>query len=132
MGNFNEFGRFKKPSDMSFILKKEITPDVAESRLRDTDETLAGYRENLENRGVNSAKIDEFIQEAREGINREYEDLDSGKEAPELYLEPTDWDKLAQELREGETEEMSEPSDSNVDWDALARNCAEGTQDDDF
>ena len=81
---------------------------------------------------MNSAKIDEFIQEAREDINREYEDLDSGKEAPELYLEPTDWDKLAQELREGETEEMSEPSDSNVDWDALARNCAEGTQDDDF
>lgn len=132
MGNFNEFGRFNEPSDMSSILKKEITPDVAESRLRDTNETLAGYRENLENRGVDSAKIDEFIQGARDGISREYEDLGSGKEAPELYLEPTDWDKLARKLREEVTEELSEPSDSNVDWDALARDCAEGTQDDDF
>ena len=132
MGSFNEFGRFKEPSDMSLFLKKEITPDVAESRLRNTNETLAGYRENLENHGVDSEQIDKFIQGAQEGINREYEDLDSGKEAPELYLEPTDWNKLARELREGETEELSEPSDSNVDWDALARDCAEGTQDDDF
>ena len=132
MGNFNEFRRVKEPSDMSLILKKEITSDVAESRLKDTNDTLDGYRENLENRGVDAEQIDKFIQEAREGINREYEDLDSGKEAPELYLEPMDWDKLARELREGVTEELSEPSDSDVDWDALARECAEGTQDDDF
>lgn len=122
----NEFGRLKEPDDIRLLLKREITRDIEESRLKDTNETLAGYRENLENRGVNSEKIDEFIREAREGIDREYEDLDSGKDMPDLYLEPTDWDKLARELREGETEELPEASDSDVDWDALARECATG------
>lgn len=122
----NEFGRLKEPDDIRLLLKREITRDIEESRLKDTNETLAGYRENLENRGVNSKKIDEFIREAREGIDREYEDLDSGKDVPDLYLEPTDWDKLARELREGETEELPEAPDSDVDWDALARECATG------
>ena len=59
-------------------LTREITPEVIESRNRDTEATLDNYRENLRDYGVDEEQIESFVNQEREKINAEYESLDNG------------------------------------------------------
>ena len=98
------------------VLTREITPEILESRERDTEEVLDNYRENLQERGVSEEQIEEFIEHERESINAEYESLDEGKPSENIYQMPTDWDAVADNL-EGADDEVS--TDNGVDEEAF-------------
>lgn len=83
-------------------LTREITPEIIDSRERDTEETLQNYRENLEERGVSSEQIDAFINEQRERIYDEYDSLDQGEATKNIYEMPQNWDEVAQNLNNSE------------------------------
>lgn len=80
------------------VLTREITPEIQESRERDTEKVLDNYRENLQERGVSEEQIKEFIEHERESINAEYENLDAGKPSENIYQMPTDWDTVAEDI----------------------------------
>lgn len=126
---FNEFEQDNDMTDEGPSLKRTLTPEILESRERDTDETLEGYRENLENRGVGAEAIDGFIQEAREGINLEYKSLDEGVEYPEMYKGPVDWGDLAQRLLDEEATDSYQLKSDEEDWSKIAD---EASQDIDY
>lgn len=88
------------------VLTREITPEILESRERDTEEVLDNYRENLQERGASEEQIEEFIDHERESINAEYESLDDGKTSEYIYQMPTDWDAVADNL-DGIDDEVS-------------------------
>ena len=98
------------------VLTREITPEILESRERDTEEVLDNYRENLQERGVSEEQIEEFIDQERESINAEYESLDAGEPSENIYQMPTDWDAVAEGLDESDTEASS---DDRVEDEAL-------------
>lgn len=126
---FNEFEQDNDMTDEGPSLKRTLTPGILESREKDTDETLEGYRENLENRGVGAEAIDGFIQEAREGINLEYKSLDEGGEYPEMYKGPVDWGDLAQRLLDEEATDSYQLKSDEEDWSKIAD---EASQDIDY
>lgn len=126
---FNEFDRDNDVTDEGMSLKRTLTPEILESREKDTDETLEGYRENLENRGVGAEAIDRFLQEAREGIDLEYKSLDRGEEYPEMYKEPVDWGELAQRLIDEESTDSHQLTSDEEDWSKIAD---EASQDIDY
>lgn len=126
---FNEFDRYNDVTDEGLSLKRTLTPEILGSREKDTDETLEGYRENLENRGVGAEAIDRFLQEAREGIDLEYKSLDEGEESPEMYKEPVDWGDLAQRLLDEEATDSHQLKSDEGDWSKIAD---EASQDIDY
>lgn len=79
-------------------LTREITPEVIESRNRDTEATLDNYRENLRDYGVDEEQIESFVNQEREKINAEYESLDNGDTSSNVYHQPTDWEEVANSL----------------------------------
>ena len=114
---FNEFDRDNDVTDEGMSLKRTLT-----------HETLEGYRENLENRGVGAEAIDRFLQEAREGIDLEYKSLDRGEEYPEMY-KPVDWGELAQRLIDEESTDSHQLTSDEEDWSKIAD---EASQDIDY
>ena len=80
------------------VLTRDITPENLESRERDTEEVLENYRENLQERGVSEEQIEEFIEQERESISAEYESLDAGKPAENIYQTPMDWDAVVDSI----------------------------------
>lgn len=82
------------------VLTREITPEIIESRERDTEEVLENYRENLRERGVSEDDIEGFIEQERDSINAEYASLDEGKASENIYQMPMDWDSVAEELND--------------------------------
>ena len=104
------------------VLTREITPEILESRNRDTEETLDNYRESLRERGVSEERIDEFIDRERNSINAMYEGYDNHVETDSVYAPPTDWDTIAADLR-GEDSPV-EGMDDNI------ANGIEGDQED--
>lgn len=94
--------------DSPKTLTREITPEVIESRERDTEETLENYRENLREYGVPEERIDEFVEQEREKINAEYESLDHGDTSSNIYYQPTDWEEVAKSLSLGQSEQNNE------------------------
>ena len=94
--------------DSPKVLTREITPEIIESRERDTAETLENYRDNLREYGVSEEQIDEFVEQEREKINAEYESLDRGDTSSNIYYQPTDWEEVAASLSFGQGEPISE------------------------
>lgn len=80
------------------VLTREITPEILESRERDTEETLENYRDNLREYGVGEEKIEEFVNQEREKINSEYERLDHGDISSDIYCQPDSWEEVASSL----------------------------------
>lgn len=112
------------------VLTREITPEILESREKDTEELLENYRENLRDREVGDKQIEEFIEQEREKIYAEYESLDRGDTSSNIYYMPTDWDVVAENLMEDENvdeivdeqqfeEEISELSEVDVDYETI-------------
>ena len=95
--NYDEPSEYSE-DDPPKTLTREITPEVLESRNRDTEETLENYRENLRGHGVDEDKIEEFINQERDKINAEYESLDNGDTSSNIYHQPTNWEDVADSL----------------------------------
>ncbi|SEM23159.1 hypothetical protein SAMN04487770_12957 [Butyrivibrio sp. ob235] len=95
------------------VLIREITPEILESRERDTEEVLDNYRENLRERGVSEDRIEEFVEHEREGINAEYESLDAGKTSENIYYMPTDWEAVVESLENTENGGSTEVREEN-------------------
>ena len=92
-------------------LSRDITPEIAESRERDTRETLDNYAENLRDHGANEEDIERFISETKARIDAEYIQLDAGKEIEYLHCDPSDWAVAADELRQDDSLEYVEEKD---------------------
>lgn len=84
--------------DSPKVLTREITPEMLESRERDTNEVLDNYRDNLRGYGVEEEKIEEYINQEREKINAEYESLDQGDMSSNIYYQPENWEEVASSL----------------------------------
>ena len=80
------------------VMKREITPEVWASRMRDTEETLNNYRENLRDEGVDESQIERFVMGEKEKIYKEFESLDRGDTSSNIYYMPTDWKAVADSL----------------------------------
>lgn len=60
--------------DTPKVLKRTITPDISDSRERDTETVLDNYRENLRDHGVtDEAAIERFVSDERNKMQQEYE-----------------------------------------------------------
>lgn len=94
--------------DSPKILTRDITPEIMESRNRDTEETLENYRDNLREYGVAEEQIDEFLEQEREKINAEYERLDRGDTSSNVYHQPLDWEEVSNSLSVEQTEQIIE------------------------
>lgn len=101
--------------DSPKVLTREITPEIIESRERDTEETLENYRENLREYGVAEEQIEEFIVQEREKINAEYESLDRGDTSSNIYYQPTDWEEVANSLILEQSERINEDVSNEID-----------------
>lgn len=101
--------------DSPKVLTREITPEIIESRERDTEETLENYQNNLREYGVSEGQIDEFVEQEREKINAEYESLDRGDTSSNIYYQPTDWEEVANSLTVGQSEQISEDISNEFD-----------------
>lgn len=128
---------YEEESQMT--LTREITPEILESRERDTEEVLDNYRENLRGYGVDEEKIEEFVNGEREKINAEYEALDRG-DTSAMYETPNDWSEVAaslseQEIQGEQTEALSaETNELDINYDEIYSGIeqealAEGFQD---
>lgn len=98
----------KDDGDCVKIFTRESTPEIIESRERDIEEVLDNYRENLQERGVPDEQIKEFINQERDKMNAEYESLDQGNLAENIYYEPTDWDVAVETIVEHNDDEIAE------------------------
>lgn len=94
--------------DSPKVLTREITPEIIESREKDTEETLENYRDNLRGYGVAEEQIDEFVEQEREKINAEYESLDRGDTSSNIYCQPADWEETADSLTVEPSEQIRE------------------------
>ena len=91
--------------------RRTITPDMRASRERDMNTVLDNYRENLRDRGVtDEAAIERFVSDEREKKQLEYESLDRGECASNIYHMPTDWDGIASDMKGPLVEEENEMS----------------------
>lgn len=96
-------------ADNPKILKRKITPEILRSRKEDMQAVLDNYRENLHNHGVtDEIAIDQFIAGEQAKMENEFDSLDNGDTASNIYHEPTDWDSIASELRDHEVEDENE------------------------
>jgi len=93
----NEYEESEDSNDVK-VLTREITPEVLESRERDTEAVLENYRENLRDRGVDDGQIETFVEQEREKIYAEYDSLDKGDTSSNIYYVPSDWDAVAESL----------------------------------
>ena len=96
------------------VYTRDITPEIIESRERDTEEVLDNYRENLREYGIDDEKIESFIDGEREKIHSEYESLDRGDTASNTYYMPTDWEELSETLQ-SDTNGNPTMIDSDID-----------------
>ena len=97
------------------VLTREITPEILESRERDTEEVLDNYRENLQDRGVPDEQIEAFVNQERDKINAEYESLDRGDTSSNIYSTPMDWDAVADSLSGQESaERMNDEAETGL------------------
>ncbi len=87
------------------VLTREITPEIIESRERDTEEILNNYQDNLREYGVGE----------EQKINIEYESLDCGDTSSNIYYQPTDWEEVANSLTIGQTEQLNEEISNGFD-----------------
>lgn len=101
--------------DSPMVLTRDITPEIIESRERDTEETLDNYRDNLRDYGVSEEQIEEFVEQEREKINAEYESLDRGDTSNNIYYQPTNWEETADSLNAGQAEQLSEEASNELD-----------------
>lgn len=113
MDNFSD-------DDSPKVLKRDLTDEELAARDRDTEETLDNYRENLRDYGVDEETIEEFIDQERDKINAEYESLDNGDTSSNIYHMPTNWEEVANELKNPENasdstnvEQIAEAQDIN-------------------
>lgn len=99
----------ERPLVRKLVLKREITPEIRESRNRDMDLILEDYRDNLRDHGANDEEaIETFLFQEREKMEREYESLDQGRCSENIYCVPTDWEGIAADMRmEEEADELS-------------------------
>lgn len=97
------------------VLTRDVTPEIIESRERDTEEVLDNYRENLRWYGVSEEQIEEFVEQERDKINAEYERLDRGDTASNIYYQPTDWEELANSLTIGQPAQFGEEVTDEID-----------------
>lgn len=113
--------------DSTLELIKDITPEVLESRERDTEETLENYRENLRGYGVDEEKIEEYIVQEREKINAEYESWDKGDTSSNIYYQPNNWEEVAASLNGGGMSEGINENLINYDeiYDEIQRGALE-------
>ena len=82
------------------VLRRQITPEILESRKRDMETVLDHYRENLRDRGVTDEEaIERFVGEQRRKMVLEYESLDRGDCSGNIYVSPTNWDQIADSMR---------------------------------
>lgn len=95
MDNFSD-------DDSPKVLKRDLTDEELAARDRDTEETLDNYRENLRDYGVDEETIEKFINQERDKINAEYESLDNGDTSSNIYHMPTNWEDVANELKNPE------------------------------
>ena len=116
--------------DIPKVLKREITPEVLESREADIQEQIDGYRENLEQYNVPDYIIDEFLLKEREKIELYYQNLDNGDLSSDIYYPPTNWeleasrlkgedtdlDNIMRDVLEQNVKSQNLPSDSKVNW----------------
>ena len=96
------------------VYTRDITPEIIESRERDTEEVLDNYRENLREYGIDDEKIENFIDGEREKIHSEYESLDRGDTASNTYYMPADWEELSETLQ-SDTNGTLTMIDSDID-----------------
>lgn len=101
--------------DSPKVLTREITPEIIESRERDTKETLENYRDNLREYGVTEEQTDQFVEQEREKIKAEYESLDRGDTSSNIYYQPTDWEEVANSLTVGQSEQISDDISNELD-----------------
>ena len=124
--SFEEYGEDKPKT-----LHLDMTPELLESRNRDTEETLENYRENLREYGVDEDAIEQYISQERDKINAQYEAWDRGDLDSNHYEDPTpnDWEGIAAGLKgdkteisdiEGEVGSVESVLDpSEIDYDAV-------------
>lgn len=86
-------------NDPPKVLKRDITPEIIESRVNDTEKTLDNYRDNLRYYSVDEASIESFIDGERIKINEEFDALDQGITDEHIYKMPTDWEAVADSLK---------------------------------
>lgn len=97
--------------DTAKVLKREITPEIWKSRIKDTEEVLDNYRENLRDHGVTEeGLIERFVAQEREKIYKEFESLDRGDIFSNTYYPSDNWESIAEKMKEQEIEEGFEIS----------------------
>lgn len=90
----------ERPVVLRRVLKREITPEIRESRERDMDSVLDAYRENLRSHGANDEEaIETFLFQEREKMEREYDSLDHGRCSENIYYVLMDWEDIASDMR---------------------------------
>lgn len=90
----------ERPIVLRRVLKREITPEIRESRERDMDSVLDAYRENLRSHRANDEEaIETFLFQECEKMEREYDSLDHGGCAENIYYIPMDWESIASDMR---------------------------------
>lgn len=98
--------------EQTLVRRREVTPDVQQSRDKDTDAVLDNYRDNLHNHGVtDEAAIGNFVAGERDKINAEYASLDRGDEYPQMYETPTDWEGISSSMKQGGKESAAAQED---------------------
>lgn len=109
--------------DSPKVLTRDITPEILESRERDTNEVLDNYRDNLRGYGVREDRIEEYINQEQEKINVEYESLDQGDTLSNLYPQPENWEEIAVSLLDRdlvESEQLrSEVQEQDINYDEI-------------
>lgn len=101
---------------MKLSRTRPVTPEIQDSREKDTAEVLDNYRENLRSHGVSDEKaIEDFTTQEKAKIDEEYASLDRGDEYPHMYQTPTDWESISNSMK-GEADQVeSTPSMSTND-----------------
>lgn len=121
------------------VLTRELSENDLNNRIRDTEEVLQNYADNLRDHGVRDENsINEFIDSEREKINLYYENLDKGKPSEAIYYEPQNWEQIANELGNDSSsgkyteDEIQSEMFSEFDQQGLLRESLEEDYNDDF
>ncbi len=115
-------------ADLPKVLQRQITPAVAMSREKDTQETLNNYGDSLRSRGVSEDQIQAFQEGERSKMLQEYSDLDHGVADPYTYQPPTDWDATAASLRGEDADEDLEMFDPDTEMAPENEQQADGEE----
>lgn len=99
----------REDSEQTLVRRREVTPEIQQSRDRDTDEILNNYRDTLHDYGVtDESAINDFVAGEREKINTEFASLDRGDEYPQMYETPTDWEGISSSMKQDSMEHTTE------------------------